>query len=165
MNVPARPKPDMMRVTRDGVGTQTWDVLVAMTRLDRARQLSDTRADLGMAQRRLLWLLLDGERHTMRDVAERMLLEQSTVNRQVNAAIAAGLIERVKVEGEAAHSLAVTAAGQAAFTADLERNSRLHQAALAVLPADKVDEFLELLMTFASAYRDIIEDEVVGPDS
>ena len=150
-----------MKAVTDGLTeTQTWDVLVAMTRLDRARQLVDSHADLVMAQRRLLWLLMDREGHTMREIGDALRLEQSTVNRQVNAAIEAGLLERVKSERTTAHSLVVTERGLASLAADVTQHARLHEAALSTIPEDRVAEFVELFALFATAYRDAVDAEV-----
>lgn len=142
------------------MGTPVWDVLVATARLDRARQLSDSHADLVMAQRRLLWLLMDGEPYTMRDIAERLRLEQSTVNRQVNAAITAGLLARVKVGGDLARSLTVTEKGAAVFSADVVRAAGHFEAALAALPAGRAEEYVQMMGLFADAYRDAVDAEV-----
>ncbi|WP_204163423.1 MarR family winged helix-turn-helix transcriptional regulator [Nocardioides gilvus] len=160
MSGPSEETTKMNHVTRGVMGTPVWDVLVATARLDRARQLSDAHADLVMAQRRLLWLLMDGEPHTMRDIAEQLQLEQSTVNRQVNAAITAGLLERVKAQGESAHSLTVTEKGLAVFSADVARAARHFEAALGALPDGRAEEYVKLMGVFASAYRDAVDAEV-----
>ncbi|WP_245672914.1 MarR family transcriptional regulator, partial [Aldersonia kunmingensis] len=47
----------------------------------------------------ILWTLSDGNPRTLREIGEELDLEQSTVNRQVNAAIRNGYLERFEVDG------------------------------------------------------------------
>jgi DNA-binding MarR family transcriptional regulator len=81
--------------------------------LDRHRRALESTAALGTAELRLLWLLSDGRSRTLRDIADDLHLEQSTVNRQVNAALAAGRLQRVREGG--AYRFSPTASGAAAF--------------------------------------------------
>ena len=66
----------------------------ALHHLDLSRRVVEQRADIGVADMRLLWLLSDDRARTLREIADDLTLEQSTVNRQVNAALAAGLLRR-----------------------------------------------------------------------
>lgn len=75
---------------------------------------------------KILWLLVEGGPRTLRDLAEALQLEQSTINRQVNAALKHGLLERFSVEGRASRLLRPTAAGEQAYLHD----GRLRAAAL-----------------------------------
>ena len=48
---------------------------------------------------RILWRLEECGPLTLREIAEQLQLEQSTINRQVNSAIKHGLVERVPSPG------------------------------------------------------------------
>ncbi|MFD6137837.1 MarR family winged helix-turn-helix transcriptional regulator, partial [Isoptericola sp. NPDC060257] len=84
-------------------------------RLDLHRRLAEHRSPLGTADGRLLWLLSDGRPRTLREIAEALRLEQSTVNRQVNGALAAGLLRRFTAPGRSARLLEPTEEGLARF--------------------------------------------------
>lgn len=65
----------------------------------------------------ILWRLWEGP-HTLRELSVELELEQSTVNRQVNAAIKHGYVERFAVEGSASKLLRPTDTGREAFVHD-----------------------------------------------
>ncbi|QCX26317.1 MarR family winged helix-turn-helix transcriptional regulator [Nocardioides jishulii] len=150
----------MRQVTDALAATPVWDVLVAVSRLGRASRLAEAHDAMGTAERRLLWLLSDDQPRTMREVSEELLLEQSTVNRQVNAALAAGLVERRVEPGEQARRVALTEKGLREFAADVEKGARRFRVALEAVPADRVEEFTEMLLAFATAYKDDVEHEL-----
>lgn len=150
----------MRQVTDSLRGSPLWDVLVAVSRLGRTGRLAEAHDVIGTAQRRLMWLLSDGQPRTMREVSEELFLEQSTVNRQVNAALAAGLVERLVEKGGPARRLSLTDEGARLFAADVEKSARRFRTALAAIPEDRVEEFSQLLLTFATAYKDDVEDEL-----
>lgn len=130
-----------------------WGLLVALTRVDRASRVVEHRALLGAADLRLLWLLANEGACTMKEIASLLTLEQSTVNRQVNAALKAGYVERVERPGEPARAFGPTEEGLRLFTEDVTRSMEVLEGALATVPADEVDRFVENLTVFAEAYR------------
>ncbi len=76
----------------------------------------------------ILWVLSDGRPRTLRQLTEELELEQSTVNRQVNAAIKHGYLERFEVEDSLSKLIRPTDAGREAFRRDgLLRAERLEQ--------------------------------------
>lgn len=125
---------------------------IALFRLDRARRTAEARSELGVATQRLMWLFRDGQARTLKDVAETLGLEQSTVNRQVNAALDADLLRRYRDPGQSAHLLEATENGITRFEEELRWGLELVDTALdAVPPADRT-AFLEHLLRFADAY-------------
>ena len=143
-----------MPTTRPLPDTPGWQLAAALGRLDRAQRAAEARAVLGVAEGRLLWLFSDREPRTLRQVSQELGLEQSTVNRQVNAALASGLLRRFRPTGGPAYLVEATQDGLERFERDLERHLRLMDAALAALPDDAQADFPALLLTFVQAYTD-----------
>ncbi|MFT4186974.1 MAG: MarR family winged helix-turn-helix transcriptional regulator [Aeromicrobium sp.] len=148
----------MTRVTDQLKDTPVWTVLAAMARLARAQHVAESRSRLKVADRRLMWLLSDGVPRTMREVAEESGIDQSTVSRQVGAALSAGLIERQNPPGQQAGVLSPTGDGAQRFEADLSHHVGLYQRALAALPADQVEEFVAALELFTAAYAEAADE-------
>ena len=138
----ARPLPD----------TPGWRLARALARLDRAQRASEAGSRLGVADGRLLWLFSDRVPRTLRQVSEDLGLEQSTVNRQVNAALTAGLLRRFRAEGRHAHLVEATEDGLERFSRDLDQHLGLMDAALAALPEADRAGFPDLLAAFVDAY-------------
>jgi len=137
-----------------------WGLVVATARLERGQRAAQSLNELNAADNRLLWLLLGAdEPRTMRQIAEDLRLEQSTVNRQVNAALARGLVERLDSAGGGAKALRATPAGRAMFESELERKMSLLATALDALPAEAREDFVRHLEVFASAYVDAAEHQ------
>jgi predicted transcriptional regulator len=123
-----------------------------------ARRVAGRRATLGVADMRLLWLATERRSVTLRDVAERLRLEQSTVNRQVNAALAAGLLDRETDDDTGAYRFSASRAGEAEFEKNLHIAFGPLGAALAEL-GDGRETFIELGRTFVDAYRRAVADD------
>jgi DNA-binding MarR family transcriptional regulator len=116
------------------------------------RRVVEAKTSLTAADLRLLWLLSDGHALTQREISTELSLEQSTVNRQVNAALRAGHLERRAAESGPA-VLAATDRGLQRYEADVEALMKLMGTALQALGED-VEQFLVSLATFVEAYRD-----------
>lgn len=143
----------MEHLTREFTQRPVWALVVALARIERGRRALDAGARLGTADQRLVWLLVSEGPRTMREISDDLGLEQSTVNRQVNAALAAGLLERVERPGERAMALRPTEAGLDLFVADIGKMTDVLGEALGALPTDEADRFMEHLGVFADAYR------------
>lgn len=126
-------------------------------RLDLHRRLAEHRSPLGTADGRLLWLLSDGRPRTLREIAEALRLEQSTVNRQVNGALAAGLLRRFTEPGRSARLIEPTPEGAATFERATDLALGAFADGLAAL-GDEAGEFLDLLERFAGAYGDAVRE-------
>jgi DNA-binding MarR family transcriptional regulator len=141
-----------MSTSRPLPDTPGWRLAAALARLDRAQRAVEAGAELGVADGRLLWLFSDRRPRTLRQVSEDLGLEQSTVNRQVNAALSAGLLRRFREPGGTAYLVEATEDGLARFDRNLERHLGLMDTALAALPESRRAAFPGLLATFVEAY-------------
>jgi len=125
------------------------------------RHVFEQRLRLNSADVRLVWLL--GQRaRTLREIAEDLSLEQSTVNRQVNAAIAAGLLQRRRVPGQSAQVVEPTPHGRQAFEKEVVEGLRAYDEALDEL-GDDADAFLDLLDRFVGAYGRAVRGATESP--
>jgi len=145
----------MTRVTDDIETLPSFRAAVVLARLDRARRAAEVRSELGVATQRLMWLFRDGRARTLKEVAEVLGLEQSTVNRQVNAALDAELLRRFREPGQSAHLLEATPEGLEQFERDMRRGLGHLDDALAAVPAQNRTAFLDHLSAFAEAYDDV----------
>jgi DNA-binding MarR family transcriptional regulator len=89
-----------------------------LMRLTRRRSQFYPGSQLDTSAFRLLWLLTEGPPRTLRELADVLQLDQSTVNRQVNAAIKHGLVERYAVPDSPRRLLRPTEAGRTAYLHD-----------------------------------------------
>ena len=105
---------------------------------------------------RLLWMLSDGTPRTLRQLAECLDLEQSTVNRQVNAALSAGYVERFAVEGSASKLVRPTAAGEEAFDHDGQIRAALISRALDDLGDDRAARLIGDLRAYNDAWDTVL---------
>ena len=141
-------------------GSRSRDRALAslLYRLDLHRRLAEQRSPLGTADGRLLWLMSDRRPRTLREISSALGLEQSTVNRQVNAAIDAGLLRRFAEAGRPARLIEPTAAGIEAFENATALALGAYDDALATL-GDESGAFLELLERFVGAYGEAVRAE------
>jgi len=123
---------------------------------DRQRHAVSLRSTLASAELRLLWLFSDGRARTMREIADELRLEQSTVNRQVNGAIQAGHLYRFEEPGSPARLVAATPEGRERFTVETELVLELYDQALASLGDEDRSRLLELFGRFVDAYADAV---------
>ncbi len=135
-----------------------------LLRIDRYRHAMRSLGMLHTADLRLLWLLCSGPPRTLREIGEAFRLEQSTVNRQVNAAIRAGLVERFAESGRTARLVAPTPEGRRRFETDIEQSLRIYRRALTTLGDDSEQaRFLSQLAAFTSSYSEAIDAELGPP--
>lgn len=108
---------------------------------------------------RLLWVLDDGEPRTLRQLSLDLDLEQSTVNRQVNAAIAAGWLERFEVEGSASRLVRPTSAGAEAYRHDGLIRAGAIRAALDEIGPEQAAALIDGLRALNDAWDAVLERE------
>jgi DNA-binding MarR family transcriptional regulator len=108
-------------------------------------------ARLEVSAFRLLWLLTEGPGQTLRELADRLQLDVSTVTRQVNAAIQHGLVERYAVPDSAARLLRPTEAGVAAYRHDAELRTEVFAEVLDDLGPERSAALVEELRAFNDA--------------
>lgn len=127
-------------------------------RLDTQRRALEGMLALKTADLRLLWLFADGHARTLREVADELGLEQSTVNRQVNAALGAGLLERSRREGGPSYQFLRTQAGREAFERDAGLSLGAYATALGEMGDDDAEEFLALAERFLGHFADAVNE-------
>lgn len=130
-----------------------WPAVVTVARLERARRAAEAASTLGLADQRLLWLFSDGRPRTLREISEELGLEQSTVNRQVNAALAAGRVRRFREPGQSAHLFLATEEALDRFAQDVGVHLAQYEAGLAAVPEPQRADFLANLTAFVAAYE------------
>lgn len=128
-----------------------------MSESDRARRAVEQRQKLGTADLRLLWLLGDGRARTMREVADELRLEQSTVNRQVAAAQRHGYVRRVAPAAGGAMVVEDTERGAEVVADDIATLLAAINTALADFDDSEVDELIGLLSRFVAAYSRAVD--------
>ncbi|GEE03107.1 hypothetical protein nbrc107696_35530 [Gordonia spumicola] len=107
----------------------------------------------------ILWQLSDGRDRTLRELTDALDLEQSTVNRQVNAAIKRGYVERYEVPGRVSRLHRPTDEGRRAFEHDgLLRVTRLDRVFSDLAPGTP-DGLLAQLKAFNDAYDRVLDSE------
>lgn len=126
-------------------------------RLDTFRRVGESHADLGLSDARLMWLFSDGRPRTLREIAQDLSLEQSTVNRQVNGALKNDLLRRRREAGRTAYVFEATRAGLAGFDRDLAHYLGLYRSALSSLPQDEQAVLLRLFARFVDGYGDAVQ--------
>ncbi|MGP5395340.1 MarR family winged helix-turn-helix transcriptional regulator [Arthrobacter rhombi] len=124
--------------------------------LDLQRRALETQLHLGTSELRILWLFSDGTARTLREIAESLRLEQSTVNRQVNAAHAAGLLGRSRPEAGNAYVFFSTESGVAAFEQDLLTSLGAYETALQKLGPEDAAVFLRTMRRFLDVYPETL---------
>lgn len=132
------------------------EVASLLARLDTFRRVAEQSGELRPADGRLLWLLSDGRPRTLRDIAEELNLEQSTVNRQVNGALKSGLVNRFREKGSSAWLFEGTETGIAGFERALAQHLGLFDRALEALPSADRARFIADLAAFVDAYGDAL---------
>lgn len=128
-----------------------------LVRVNRRKNLVPPGARLEVSAFRLLWVLSDGEPRTLRELSVALDLEQSTVNRQVHAALAAGLVERFVAPGRAGKLVRPTSAGTEAYKHDGLLRARRLSAALDRLGTERVHRLTADLQSFNDAYDEVVE--------
>ena len=131
-----------------------------LQQLDALRRAVSRLHTLNAADMRLLWLLSDGRPRTFREISAELNLEQSTVNRQVNGAARAELVQ-ISDDQPARHVLA-TDEGLAAFHQNVDRVLSGYRAALERMGPDHTAELTTLLTEFIETYRDVVEPDEIS---
>ena len=130
-------------------------VAALLWHFDRARRAFEHDATLGVADRRMLWMFSDGEPRTLKQIAEDLRLEQSTVNRQVNAAVAAGLLTRSGDADGRPYRFTIAPHGWEAFAGNVDAAFRVYSRALDALGTNG-HRFLDDMGVFIDAYADAV---------
>jgi DNA-binding MarR family transcriptional regulator len=100
---------------------------------------------------RVLRVLEELGPRTLRELSDDLQLELSTVNRQVNAAIRHGHVERLPVRGRAGRLVRPTEAGHRAYLHDGRLRGTLYAQALDELGPERAAAMVESLRAFNDA--------------
>lgn len=126
-----------------------------LSRFDIMRRAEEQASELRIAEGRLLWLLTgDGPPRTLKQIACELELEQSTANRQVNAAVRAGVVRRFRESGSHAWLFEASDEGAALYERSVGRHLDRVDDALAALPADERERLVSSFATFIDAYKE-----------
>lgn len=102
---------------------------------------------------KLLWVLSDDQPRTLRELADELELDLSTINRQVNAAVRTGLLERFTVPGSPSKPVRPTAEGRRLYDHDKAVHADLLRSVLAEMGADGARDLIRSLGAFNDAYE------------
>ncbi len=123
-----------------------------LLRFSKRRHASVEGVELEASAFKLLWVLSDGEPRTLRELADELGLDLSTINRQVNAAVRAGLLERFSVPGSPSRPVRPTAEGGRLYEHDTAIHADLLRSVLAEMGADQARDLIRSLAAFNDAY-------------
>lgn len=128
------------------------DLVEELLRMRRRRTQVDPGTKLEASAFAILWVLSDGQPRTLRELSQILDLEQSTVNRQVNAAIKHGFLERFERPGRVSRLVRPTALGRESYEHDgLLRAERLNRVFEDLAPGTP-EALLRELRAFNDAY-------------
>ena len=136
---------------------RTTAALIA--RLNRHQHAQRRDSILGVSDLRLLWLFTDGKQRTLRQIAVDLDLEQSTVNRQVNSAVADGLLARRYGESNHKYLFEPTPHGIQQFELHVSQILGSYGKALDSLDDEDAEKFLELLERFINGYGETLDED------
>ncbi|MQY25994.1 MarR family winged helix-turn-helix transcriptional regulator [Nocardia aurantia] len=134
-----------------------------LAHLDRHRRHQEQTSPLGVADLRLLWLFNDHRPRTLREIVDELGLERSTVNRQVNAALASGLLRRYREDGANAHLVEATPSGLQAFERGVSEILHSYDVALAEFDDHERHLLLNLFDRFVCAYGRTVHSTPTPP--
>jgi len=121
-----------------------------LMRLGRRRTTTYAGSMLDTSAFRILWLLSEAPR-TLKEVADELQLEQSTVSRQVGAAIRHGLVERWGNPDAGGWLHRPTEQGRAAYEHDAQLRVEVYARVLDDLGRTRVDSLVAELAAFNDA--------------
>lgn len=124
----------------------------ALGRIDALRRHRPGFADLGSADMRLLWLMIQSGPQTLAEITDALSLERSTVNRQVNAAVNDGLLIKERIPGSAAYQVTLSPEGRAAFDRSAQRALDNIDAVLEQMGPEKSGQLISLIEEFVDVY-------------
>jgi DNA-binding MarR family transcriptional regulator len=128
----------------------------ALFHFEQHKRVAEHHSPLNVADGRLLWLFSDQVPRTLRQIADELGLEQSTVNRQVNAARQAGLLDRTRAPEGGAYVFQASEEGAAVFDEAIASSLGQYDTALATLGADDAEQLITLLGRFVVAYGEVV---------
>ncbi len=129
------------------------DLADELLRFSRRRHTNVEGTELDLSAFRILWVLDDERPRTLRELAEELDLELSTINRQVNAAVRTGLLERFSVPDSPSKPVRRTPEGRRLYDHDSAVHADLLRSVLAEMGAAPARELIAGLRAFNDAYE------------
>ncbi|MDF1606234.1 MarR family transcriptional regulator [Nocardioides sp. YIM 152315] len=129
------------------------DLADELLRFGKRRHANVEGTELDTSAFKLLWILSDEQPRTLRELAAELDLELSTINRQVNAAVRAGLLERFSVPGSPSKPVRPTPEGQQLYEHDSAVHADLLRSVLAEMGVAPARELIHGLRAFNNAYE------------
>lgn len=146
---------DIDTAADDGNRNRARTMARLLSHFDIMRRAEEQASELRIAEGRLLWLLTgDGPPRTLKQIACELELEQSTANRQVNAAVRAGVVRRFRESGSHAWLFEASDDGAALYERSVGRHLDRVDDALAALPAGERERLVSSFATFIDAYKE-----------
>lgn len=140
------------RVRRTTEQSLLGELADQLLRFSKRRHAAIEGIELEASAFKLLWLLSDRPR-TLREISDELDLDLSTINRQVNAAVRAGLLERFTVPDSPSKPVRPTAEGRRLYEHDMAVHADLLRSVLAEMGADQARELIRSLAAFNDAYE------------
>jgi len=109
--------------------------------------------ELELSAFRLLWVLSDDRPRTLRELADELGLDLSTINRQVNGAVRAGLLERFAVADSPSRPVRPTPEGRRLYEHDSAVHADLLRSVLAEMGVEAARDLIRSLGAFNDAYE------------
>jgi DNA-binding MarR family transcriptional regulator len=141
------------RVRRTTEQSLLGELANELLRFSKRRHGSVDGTELDSSAFKLLWVLSDDEPRTLRELADELDLDLSTINRQVNAAIRAGVLERFSVPGSPSRPVRPTAEGRRLYQHDSAVHADLLRSVLAEMGAEGARDLIRSLGAFNDAYE------------
>jgi DNA-binding MarR family transcriptional regulator len=141
------------RVRRTTEQSLLGELADELLRFSKRRHGSVDGTELDSSAFKLLWVLSDDEPRTLRELADELDLDLSTINRQVNAAIRAGVLERFSVPGSPSRPVRPTAEGRRLYQHDSAVHADLLRSVLAEMGAEGARDLIRSLGAFNDAYE------------
>ncbi|GAA4362730.1 MarR family winged helix-turn-helix transcriptional regulator [Nocardioides caricicola] len=138
------------RTTEQSLLHQLADELL---RFGKRRHAAVEGVELESSAFKLLWVLSDDQPKTLRELADELGLDLSTINRQVNGAVRAGLLERFTVPGSPSRPVRSTAEGRRLYEHDSAVHADLLRSVLAEMGPDAARDLIRSMGAFNDAYE------------
>jgi len=123
-----------------------------LMRIGRRRPGFVAGTELDASAYKLLWILSDGRARTLKELADELDLELSTINRQVNSAVRAGLLERFAVPDHPSRPVRPTPEGARLYEQDSSVRAAHLSTILDEMGPAAAQEFIRGLRAYNDAY-------------
>ncbi|HEY5852580.1 MAG TPA: MarR family winged helix-turn-helix transcriptional regulator [Aldersonia sp.] len=141
------------------------NVVTELWRISQRRKMTHPGVRLDASAFAILLILSDGRPRTLRELTEDLDLEQSTVNRQVNAAIKHGYLERVGVPDCASKLIRPTEHGRREYEHDGALRAQRLTAVLDEISPGTLEGLVRELRAFNDAYDRVLARAATATDA